>query len=371
MQNYPRWDANRARQAIGASFDRSINNNNDYMSAISEAAGQNKPVVMLIGKSSDPATRAVVENALRESRLRTGKDAYFAFVDMDSVDKSSAIGKYAHDSLTAKGQEPPFLMVFALNKSAQGGVRAEAPSFYKMGNPEPATLSDAVSRARQQMSGRFDNNTKPSPELRPDQKPTPKPEITPRPETNPEKPNTPPAENQLREQIALALMQAHQEKDRKAAYESFKKAIDLSDLSKNPMLQAASRVELGLACLNWGFSEQGFKWLLDAGSKCPDLYNESKNQPFRQRLEEFGLPKASRDMLFEKGKSDANWYQKDPNAVKSLEASLRASQPKPLEPKPEAKPEPKPQPRPLPQEKPVTPTKPTPRSGNDRPSPWD
>jgi hypothetical protein len=327
VANYPQWDATRYQAAVSTAFDRVVTNNNDYMASLYEAASQNKPVVMLIGKGSDPASRQVIENSMRQLHARSGRDALCVFVDMDRVDRNSAIGKYAFENMPRKGQEPPFTMVFGLSRGdAANPVKADGPSFYRMGPVEGNGAAEAVSRLKLQMEGRFNL---PRPDV------SPRPDLPPRPDVNPN-PNQ--IDPRIQEAFAKALVQAQSQTDKESSYKAYKQAVDIADSARNPLLQSAARVELGLACIRWGFKETGFKWIMDGGAKNPDLYNNQKNAPFRNRLEQAGIPHNAVEMLIQSGQRDPNWHMKYPDAGKMLETAMNRSyvpdEPHPVVPQP-------------------------------------
>jgi len=336
VQNYPTWDATRYQNAIAGTFDRVVNNNNDYMSAIYDAASQNKPVVMLIGRGSDPASRQVIENSMKQAHGRSGRDAEFVFVDMDRVDRNSSIGKYAFENMPRKGQEPPFTMVFGLSRGdAAHPVKADGPSFYRMGPVDSNGVSEAVSRLKFQMEGRFNlprpNDQYPTPQPQPQtdpwNRPQPRPDVPVNPVPRPDvvNPNPNQIDPRVQEAFVKSLMQAQQQTDKQSAYNAYKQAVDIADYARNPLLQSAARVELGLACIKWGFKETGFKWIMEGGAKNPDLYNPQKNAPFIARLNQAGIPRNTVDVLIQNGQRDANWYVKKPNGGKILEATMSAS----------------------------------------------
>ncbi|MBX9686718.1 MAG: hypothetical protein K2X27_08450 [Candidatus Obscuribacterales bacterium] len=333
VKNYPQWDAARYQRAVGGTFDRLVTNNDDYMQAVTDAAAQNKPVVMMIGRGSDPASRHVIENSLKESRDKNGRDAVYVFVDMDRVDRNSAIGKYAFENMPAKGQEPPFTMVFGMSKGdARSPVRAEAPSSYRMGPVDAAQITEAVSRLKYQMGGRFDSSL-PRPQVNPQPGPFDRP-TNPKPENpfggKPEQ--APRLDPRVEEAFGKALLQAKQEQDKERSYKSYKQAIDIADSIKNPALQAAARVELGMACVNWGFAETGFKWIMEAGAINPGLYDSSRNQAFKERLSQGGVNSSAQELLLSNGQRDPLWFQKDGDAAKKLDAALKAGLSKPTSP---------------------------------------
>ncbi|MBX9690581.1 MAG: hypothetical protein K2X27_27950, partial [Candidatus Obscuribacterales bacterium] len=81
----------------------------------------------------------------------------------------------------------------------------------------------------------------------------------------------------MTEQFSRALRSAMQEQDRNQAFGIYKQALDLADRSRDPVLQGTARVEMGLAIISWGSVENGYQWLLDAGSKNPALYDSKIN----------------------------------------------------------------------------------------------
>jgi hypothetical protein len=313
-QNYPQWDAARYQSAVGGTFDGVVLSNSDYSAALLDAASQNKPVVMLIGKSSEAATRQVVENSLKEAHSRCGKDAVFVFVDMDRVERSSSMGKYAFENMPRKGQEPPFLMIFGLARGENANsVKAEALKYHHMGEADSAAIAKNVSSLKQEMNGRFNL---PRPESKfSDQQKNLKPFAD---------------EKKMQEEFAKSLLQARQEPDKESAFKLFQKAVDIADAAKSPRLQAVSRVELGLACMSWGFRETGFKWILEGASKNPELYDERKNAAFKERLTQAGVPPQALELLLRNGKENPNWWIKDPNSGKLIDdAAKSGSQVKP------------------------------------------
>ena len=321
VRNYPQWDAARYQNAVAGSFDKLITGNNDYMNTIYDAAAQNRPVVMLIGKGSDPATRHIIENSMKDARRQNGKDAVYAFVDLDRVDKNSAIGKYATENMPRKGQEPPFTMVFGVSRGdASTPLKADSPSFYRMGPVDQLSINESVSRLKLDMNGRF-NMPRPQDQVKPGPRPQDQP--GPRPDTNPQN-----VDARVQEAFAMSLMQAQRQTDKQSAYNSYKHAIDIADNVKNPAMQSAARVELGLACIRWGFPETGFKWIMEGGAKNPAIYENRHNQPFKERLKQAGLPDMAVDTLILQGQRDCLWHTKDPDAGKKME-SLMSTRPAP------------------------------------------
>lgn len=357
LRNYPQWDAARYQSAIAGTFDRLVTGNSDYMSTIYDAAAQNKPVVMLIGSGSDPATRHMIENSLKEARRQNGRDAVYAFVDLDRVDKNSAMGKYATENMPRKGQEPPFTMVFGISHGdANTPLKADAPSFYRMGPVDQLSVNEAVSRLKLDMSGRF-NMPRPQDQTQPVlPRPQEKPQAAPRTDARPALLNV---DAKTQEAFASSLMQAQRLTDKQSAYNSYKQAIDIADKLNNPAMQSAARVELGLACIKWGFPETGFKWIMEGGAKNSAIYDNRHNQPFRDRLKQGGLPDMAIDTLILQGQRDPFWHMKDQNAGKKMETMLNSR------PAPQALPE-----RPLPAVLPDTTITTNPNLNHLRPSPF-
>lgn len=102
----------------------------------------------------------------------------------------------------------------------------------------------------------------------------------------------------------------------------YKQAVDYGSKLQNPSLQALTKVEFGLAHLNWGFPQQGFLLLLEAGSNNPSLYNSRMNQPYLDRLSQSGLPQSAVEMLIRNGQQDPNWYLKDTEALSKLDKAM-------------------------------------------------
>ena len=165
------------------------------------------------------------------------------------------------------------------------------------------------------------------------------------PTTKPDQVNPnldPPAPGQsggwIREQITGALRTASQERDFNTAFGIYKQAVDMADRSRDPSMQATTRVETGLALMSKGNLETGFKWLLDAGSKNPALYDSRNNKAYVDRLASAGMPKSVIDVLMANGQRDPHWHMVDRDAAKKLEQMLRPPAPAPA-PKPDLVPQ--------------------------------
>ncbi len=116
--------------------------------------------------------------------------------------------------------------------------------------------------------------------------------------------------------------QAQRQGNRQTAASMYVNAIQTADASRDGTLQAYAKVEYGLANMNWGFSEEGFKWILEAGSNNPNIYNPQQNGQFLKRLQQAGLPQGAVDSLLKNGQNDPNWYLKVPDATKQLDKSM-------------------------------------------------
>ncbi len=155
------------------------------------------------------------------------------------------------------------------------------------------------------------------------------------PDLNPPEPGR--AGGWIHEQFKQTLSSASQQRDFQSAFALYKQATDMADRSRDPSLQATARVETGLALLSAGNTENGIKWLLDAGSKNPALYDQRYNQNYIKRLESFGLPPELISTLMTNGSRDPHWHMLDQNAAKNLDAILRkpkAPPPEPIVPNP-------------------------------------
>lgn len=139
----------------------------------------------------------------------------------------------------------------------------------------------------------------------------------------------------MKEQITVALRNARQDRDFNSAFNTYKQAVDMADRSRDPVMQATTRVETALALMSVGKTENGFAWLLDAGSKNPGLYDSRVNKGYIDRLSSAGMPKPIIDVIMANGARDPHWHLVDKQAAKNLDAMLR---PAPAPPKQEVAP---------------------------------
>lgn len=130
------------------------------------------------------------------------------------------------------------------------------------------------------------------------------------------------ADQATKQSVYQTLDQARKQGNRTVAAGQFMQAITTANNSHDASLQAMSKVEYGLANMGWGYSGEGFKWILEAGSNNPSLYNPQSNSSFLQRLGQAGMPKSAVDLLVYNGQQDPNWYLKDPDATKKLDQAM-------------------------------------------------
>jgi hypothetical protein len=171
---------------------------------------------------------------------------------------------------------------------------------------------------------KFDTPTKPAgPGFDTTPPPLPRFDATPPPTLKPEQMvGTGRADEATKQSVFKLVDQASKTSNRSVAGNQFMQAINISNNSHDATLQAISKVEYGLANLNWGFSEEGFKWILEAGSNNPSLYDSKQNQSFLNRLAQSGMPRTAVDLLMANGSQDPAWYVKDAGATRKLDAAM-------------------------------------------------
>ncbi|MBX9690580.1 MAG: hypothetical protein K2X27_27945 [Candidatus Obscuribacterales bacterium] len=118
------------------------------------------------------------------------------------------------------------------------------------------------------------------------------------------------ADEATKQSVYKAVNDASKQANRNQASGLYMQAIESSNRSKDPSLQAISKVEYGLANLSWGYGEQGFKWILEAGSNNPSLYDMNKNQDFLQRLSRAGISEKAVRLLLKNGQENPLWYKR-------------------------------------------------------------
>ena len=64
---------------------------------------------------------------------------------------------------------------------------------------------------------------------------------------------------------------------------------------------------------------------MEGAAKNPDLYNNQKNGPFRDRLIQSGMGSSALEMLMQNGEKDPDWYLKNKEAGRLLEAVMNAA----------------------------------------------
>lgn len=143
------------------------------------------------------------------------------------------------------------------------------------------------------------------------------------PQMRPEQmPGTERADDRTKNLVFQDINQAQSQTYRQQAGRLYLSAIERANQSKDPTLQAMSKVEYGLANMTWGFTQDGFKWILEAGSNNPSIYDNKTNQSFLKRLAQAGMPSGAVDMLLQKGAQDPFWYLKDNDAAKKLDSAM-------------------------------------------------
>lgn len=130
------------------------------------------------------------------------------------------------------------------------------------------------------------------------------------------------ADERTAQSVYYAIDQAQKQSNRTQAAGFYVQAIQWANNARDPALQAMSKVEYGLANMSWGFSQEGFKWILEAGSNNPTLYDPRMNQSFVKRLAQAGMPQAAVDLLIRNGQQDPTWYAKDTDATKKLDQAM-------------------------------------------------
>lgn len=130
------------------------------------------------------------------------------------------------------------------------------------------------------------------------------------------------ADDRTSKSVYDLINQGQRQNNRTQAAGLYLQAIQWANDAKDPALQAVSKVEYGLANMNWGFSQEGFKWILEAGSNNPTLYNPQTNKSFIQRLAQAGMPQKAVDLLMANGQADPAWYARDSAATQKLDQAM-------------------------------------------------
>ncbi len=318
LKDYPKWDYDRQIRATTRTFHHRVTDGDNYKEALFDAARQRKPVVLMFGRSSDAATRQIVENSLKDARDRSGGQAVFVFIDMDEVDRDSPPGRYAA-GVTEKHGFPMTLCFTMVPGDAYNPARSEVPTYHQTGPVTSERLHEAISRGKAAMA------LKEFPHVPLSESERPKERMQPRLTLSKEtiqhlKPSG--FQQDIPESAQIVIeARAKQNDDKRASYELFCRAIACADQSGDSSQKAAARAELGLACIAWGFPEKGFAWVLDAGKIYPDIY---RNEKFADRLRHTGLPPATTQLLLQEGQRNATWYEPNKDqAIERLRAPMR------------------------------------------------
>jgi hypothetical protein len=112
-------------------YDQTIKNNFDYTDkqydeALLRAAREGKSVVVVFGSEKLNGTQKVVDKSLENAKGLRKDDSIFLYVDIDKVDKNSAIGKYVDRNVRGKGQ--PLTMTINMEPDANGWPTPTQPT---------------------------------------------------------------------------------------------------------------------------------------------------------------------------------------------------------------------------------------------------
>ena len=301
-KDYAIWNLDRYKKATARAFDHVVCDNDEYKVALFDAARQRKPVVLMFGQSDDPATRQIVENSLKDARERSCGQGVFVFVDLEATDPNSSIGRYAAGLIEKHGF--PMIVCFTLRPGDEyNPARSDTPLYHQTGPVSSLRLIEAINRGVVLMNGmQF-------PDLPPIKAIMPVVQIESEAENECETDIVKPVPDwrvSLPESALLIERSRAAGVDRKSAYEILRQAIKVADHAEEDVMKGAARAELGFACLEWGFPEQGVAWLLDAGKKHPDIY---LNLKFADRVKQSKLSAAAAEELLYEGMRNPVWYE--------------------------------------------------------------
>jgi hypothetical protein len=287
-----------------------ITDSNNYRENLWTAAEQQKPIVMVFGRSGDPNNGAVLDAVARAKEKANGS-AEFMYVDLNKVDPNSAIGRYARDYIGTQ-YGTPLTMVFT-QKQGEGNtpVIPERPLHWQRGGYiDENALTSGISQAVEIQKQR---DIKTGREKKPDV--PPESDTTP-----PDKPKPKTAQDVLAESVKPWKDQKLDElfkgvlPEKRA--EMCKDAIELADKQNNPKLSAQVRAMVGLASIGWGAEAdkvdnkdlaerhylRGSEYIMSAGVYNPEIY---KYPGFQAALKDSKLPGNAANFLIAKGVADA------------------------------------------------------------------
>lgn len=303
-REYAIWNIDRYNKATARAFDHVVCDNDEYKAALFDAARQRKPVVLMFGKSEDPATRQIVENSLKDARDRSCGQGVFVFVDLEATDPNSSIGRYAAGLTEKHGF--PMMVCFTLRPGDEyNPARSDAPLYHQTGPVSSFRLIEAINRGVVLMNGMQFPDLPPIKAIMP----VVQIETGATESVNKELESSKQAPDwrvSLPESALLIERARAAGVDRKSAYEILRQAVKVADRDEEAVMRAATRAELGFACLEWGFPEQGVAWLLDAGKKHPDLY---LNLKFADRVKQSKLTSAAAEEFLYEGMRNPIWYE--------------------------------------------------------------
>lgn len=319
-------------------FDRAVRNtyrytDQNYDEALYAAAREGKPIVVSFGSRRLQDTQRLVEQTIPQAQ-RSNPNAIYVFIDLDRVDRNSAIGRYADRNVRNEGL--PYTTVFSMVPGQDGRPQPESPLMtawgsrsqiaslinqhigYGLNNMRRYRGQFRVPQARPREQARREENAddpfsranearRESSETRRER------EVRERPAS---------AERQQLEGILQDLNSAAQCREWRQAEEYYRRAISAAERinpqtleerrqtlqsqmaaearnsSPNPnrtrelsqemtivqRLQEARSftcANLGLACIRWGFREVGEEWLAEAALRDPNIFGK---QTFQQAL---------------------------------------------------------------------------------------
>jgi thiol-disulfide isomerase/thioredoxin len=309
-----------------------VKTKDDYRESLFKAAEEKKPVVMMFGRGSDPNCQSHLES-LERAKQQAGGKAEFVFVDLDKVDKNSAIGKYAWEHIRSDFGTP-LTMVFN-QKQGEGNkpVQPERPTHWQRGPLNEQSLLQGIDQAeriqkeREIKTGRERQNERKDPysdygETRRDGT------------DNAQPPKPSEAEQLTQKLMAESIKPWNQQKpdelfkgmDQQAKLKACWDAIAHADKQNNPQLSAQVRAMVAFASIGWGAEAEkagdkeladkhylrGCEYLISAGVHNGDLY---KYPGFADHLRNSQLPGNAADFILDKGAANPKWFYPTPNEI--------------------------------------------------------
>jgi hypothetical protein len=280
------------------------------------------------------------------AKQAAGDKAEFMYVDLNTVDKNSPIGKYA-EYIARPPYGTPMTMVFtqrqndpAKGETANTPVIPEPPLHWRVGSPiDESGLAAAIDRAKaiQESYGPIKTGRETKPDTLPetDEKPEPKPPTD----------RTEPTQKELydaamqpwKEQKANELFERVPPEKREQVIRDLIKQVDATG---DGDFKAHMRAVVGLASIHWGTEAdkagrkedamahymRGCEFLMNAGEQLKDAKDPSKGfvnlyryDGFQQALRKSGLPGGAADFLIERGNNNPTWFRPRENTPAQYE----------------------------------------------------